>query len=318
MNPEPVDLNLPSKPLPDQAKNTVSPSLANDDVNFINIIHRWQPMGYRVVINLPFVGDDTTPLFALKNGPYIPPCPQYDGRTWNYQQYYQPIYPLPSTISGGEGVTVTRYDNVPPLAGLQWAHRYWRGSMKYRFRCVANFVAQGYVFSSVVRNLVPQELKGTIAAPANLQDTHRFIPGLNSGYRQNQVNSYSMSDLSMFRHIEVEVPFEYPVDFYDQYRALWEMACQIQVDPEGQRFVEPNNGDNFIVLCCRGGITSPQEGAQVVFELEYCPGDDFMMSSNYAFSRHYLEVGNYNDSQFMTDTTIGLQQGLPYTYPTTA
>lgn len=319
MNPEPFDINLSSKPLPNQASSVESSTLSGDDVNFITIIHRWQPMGYRVVINLPFVGDDTTPLFAVKNGPYIPPCPQTNGNAIVFNQLYQPIYPLPSEISGGEGVTVTRYDTVPPLAGLLWAYRFWRGSMKYRFRCVANFVAQGYVFSCVARNLVATELTNTVSTTADIRTTHRYIPGLDVGYRQTQTNSYSMSDLSMFRHIEVEVPFEYPVEFYDQYRALKEMACQINVSSDSSDvFVEPNHGDNFVLLCCRGGITSPQEGAQVVFELEYCPGDDFEATSELAFSRHYLETGNYNNSRFMQDTTITTQMGLPFTYPTTA
>lgn len=320
MNPEPLDLNPSTEPLPSQAPKVDSTSLSGDDINFITIIHRWQPMGYRVVINLPFVGDDTTPLFAIKNGPYIPPCVQSNGYTTVFNQLYQPIYPLPSEISGGEGVTVTRYDTVPPLAGLLWAYRFWRGSMKYRFRCVANFVAQGYVFCCVARNLTPTELSNsTSSPPADIRATHRFIPGLDVGYRQMQANSYSMSDLSMFRHIEVEVPFEYPVDFYDQYRALYELSCQINTTSEvGQRFIEPNHGDNFILLCCRGGISSPQEGAQVVFELEYCPGDDFEATSELAFSRHYLETGNYNNSRFMQDTTISTRMGLPFTYPTTA
>lgn len=323
MNPEPIDIQISSNSLPEQAKSSSSISLKGDDVNFLTIIHRWQPMGYRVVINLPFVGDDITPLFAIKNGPYIPPCPQYftlssgtasfDG----FNRIYHPVYPLPSEESSGTSITVTRYDNAPTLAICSWANRYWRGSMKYRLRSVANFIAQGYVFTSVVRQLYPSELHSVSNAIVNLQTSHRVIPGLEGGARKYQQNSVAMSDLSMYRHIEVEVPYEYPLPFYDQYRALNELENRVRSNGTDPALVtEPNMGDNFIVVFCRGGLASPTAGAQVVYELEYCPGDDFCFTSEFVYSRNGLETGNNNISQHYLGTPPPLNFGLPFTYPT--
>lgn len=324
MNPEPADIQVPSKALPEQAKAVVSPSLASDDVNFLTLIYRWQPMGYRIVINLPFVSDDITPLFAIKNGPYIPPNSQFatldsgSNTALGFQRIYQPIYPLPSEESSSTAVTVTRYDCAPTLAICSWAYRYWKGSMKYRLRSVANFIAQGYVFSSVARQLYASELHYSGTTQPDLRTQHRVIPGLESGFRRYQQNSYAMSDLSMYRHIEVEVPFEYPLPFYDQYRALDELSNRVRnrTVAQGPLVTEPNMGDNFIIVSNRGGMASPTAGAQVVYELEYCPGDDFTFTSEFCFSRAGLEVGNNNISQNYIGTPPSLNQDLPFTYPT--
>lgn len=316
MNPEPIDISPPTKPLPSQSNNFLSSSLPSEDVDFDTIIRRWQPMGYRVTINLPFVSDDITPLFAIKNGPYIPPNEHSVQGAFTYNTRYHPIYPLPAETSAGTSVTVTRYDSAPSLAIASWAYRFWKGSMKYRLRNVANFISQGYIVTSVARQLYPIELHNNPPIVPSLATSHRFIPGLISGYRAYQQNSYSMADLSMYRHIECEVPYEYPLPYYDTYRSLNELTARMRtwVDTDNND-IEPNMGDNFVVVYARGALNSPTSGAQVTFELEYCPGDDFMFSSELAFSRHGLEVGNYNRSNHMTDSVINTTQGLPFTYP---
>lgn len=35
-------------------------------------IKTWQPMGIRVIVNLPFIGDDATPIIFIRANPWIP------------------------------------------------------------------------------------------------------------------------------------------------------------------------------------------------------------------------------------------------------
>lgn len=309
MNPEPEDLDIiPSKPLPEDTTKQDSPALITADVDFITIIQRWQPMGYRIVINLPFVADDINPLFAIQNTPFIFPVAQRRGGTlFTEPRFYSTIFPLPSTLSStSTAVTVTRYDNPPSLAVAAAAFRFWRGSMMYRFRCVSNFVAAGYILFTSAKSLVASQA----VDPATLTNSHRAIQGVDAGAKRFMGNGYVMSDVSMYRHVEMTMPYEYPLPFYDTHRALSEnYAMANGLVPE------INCPDNFIIAFARGGITSPTEGAQVVFELEYAPGADLEFSQEMAFSRHLLEVNNYNNTLNLTQPITA--PILPYTYPQT-
>lgn len=308
MNPEPVDLDItPSKPLPEDTNQQNSTSMVNCDVTFITIIFRWQPMGYRIVINLPFISDDINPLFAIQVTPFIFPIYQRrNGISSAAPSWFSTIFPSPSTLSTTSmAVTCTRYDSPPSLATTAAAYRFWRGSMNYRFRCVSNFVAAGYIIFTTAKSLVASQA----LSPGDLALTHRSIPGLDAGAKRFLGNGYVMSDVSMFRHVELSVPFEYPVNFYDTHRALYEnfqMASSNAVQ-------EINCPDNFVVAFSRGGITSPTEGAQVVFELEYAPGADMAFSSEFAFSRQLLEINNFTITDDLT--TAITAPSLPYTYP---
>lgn len=303
MNPEPEDLIIQTvSKLPDSAQQTTSSSLIDLDVQFITIINRWQPMGYRLTINLPFVADDINPICAIQITPFIPPVKQMNAGS-NFLSaplLFSPVYPLPSTLSSGTAVTVTRYDNPPSLAVAAAAHRFWRGTMKYRLRCVSNFIAQGYVIASVVKGLVAEQ---------NGLTTRRRIQGLDVGMRRFMGNSYIMSDVSMFRHIEIEAPFEYPVQFYDTFRSSFEQFSMFT-----NNAIEINCPDNFVLLSSRGGITSPTAGAQVVYELEYAPGADMEFSTEMAFSSGGLQFNNFNTSNSLVAEFPAT--GLPYTYPT--
>lgn len=310
MNPEPADLDIiPSKPLPEDTAKQDSSALISSDVNFLTIIMRWQPMGYRIVINLPFVADDINPLFAIQNTPFIFPMAQrrvdtYTTSSW----YYSTVYPMPSTLSSTSlAVTCTRYDAPPALAVAAAAYRFWRGSMMYRFRCVSNFVAAGYIMFTSAKSLVASQ----VVTPGNLTNTHRSIQGLDAGAKRFMGNGYIMSDVSMFRHAEMTMPFEYPVSFYDTHRFVEEAAAMAA----GSTVVEVNCPDNFIVAFSRGGMTSPSEGAQVVFELEYAPGPDLEFSQELAFSRHLLEVNNYTITNDLTEPITA--PILPLVYPLT-
>lgn len=309
MNPEPIDISVTSvQSLPEDPKSEDSKLNLISNSDFLTLIHRWQPMGYRVVINLPFVSDDINPLFAIKVTPYIPPVIQRFGEPLGMSgDYYSPIYPSPAVLSATSmAVTVTRYDTPPSLACTAAAYRFWRGAMKYRLRCVSNFAAQGYVIITTAKGLVASELHDQTST---LKNTHRHIQGLDVGAKRWMANGYLMSDISFFRHNEVTVPFEYPVPFFDNFR-----ACQeINVMRNGV-VIEVNCPDNFIVVYNRGGITGSTAGAQVVYELEYAPGDDMEFSSQIAYSRQYLELNNFNISDDLNLPPTAVPN-LPFTYP---
>lgn len=309
MNPEPIDISVVDVPaLPEDSFKDNTISLLNSDTDFLTLIHRWQPMGYRVVINLPFVSDDINPLFAIKVTPYIHPAFQTSITNSSVftNQYFSNVYPSPSTLSSTSvAVTCTRYDNPPTLAAVAAAHRFWRGSMKYRMRCVSNFIAQGYVILVAVKGMVAKQCS---RATQTLKTNHRPIQGIDTSAKRFMCNSYEMSDISFFRHNEVTVPFEYPVPFYDTYRNVLEEIF----DADGESY-ETNCPDTFVVAYNRGGITSPTAGAQVVYELEYCPGDDLTFSQQFLYSRTFLEVNNFNVTSNVIPTLS--DPPFPYTYP---
>ena len=56
--------------LPEQAQ--VAQCSIPRPFGFEHLIHQWQPMGIRVTLNIPFVGNDRDYLFAIRNGPFIP------------------------------------------------------------------------------------------------------------------------------------------------------------------------------------------------------------------------------------------------------
>lgn len=309
MNPEPTDLSVTTvQPLPEDPKSEVSKLNLISNSDFLTLIHRWQPMGFRVVVNLPFVADDINPLFAIKVTPYIPPVMQRRGNVVSLSgQFYSTIYPSPSSLSStSQAVTVTRYDTPPSLACTAAAYRFWRGAMKYRLRCVSNFSAQGYVIITTAKGLVSTELTSNTQS---LATTHRPIQGLDVGAKRWMANGYLMSDISFFRHNEVTIPFEYPVPFFDNVQSLREVMAQLSGG-----IPAINCPDNFLVVYNRGGITGSTPGSQVVYELEYAPGDDMQFFSQIAYSRQYLEINNFNMSND-TNIDFGSQPTLPFTYP---
>lgn len=319
MNPEPGDLSIQAvAPLPEDSKQTDSKHIVDSDVTFITLISKWQPMGFRIVINLPFVSDDYQPLVAVRVTPYIPHVIQDligNGSATAFVldgSLASPVYPNPgTTASTSTAVTVTRYDLPPPLGVAAAMHRFWRGSMMYRFRCVSNFAAQGYVIATLVRGLVATEVNSVTSSAyngSNLMNTHRPIQGMDVGTRRSMCNSYIMSDISMFRHIEIEAPFEYPVPFFDTY---WNNREQIE-QMLGQ-VPEIHCPDNFVTLFNRGGITGSADGAQVVYELEYAPGPDFEFTTEMPFGLPYLEQNNFNVTNDML--TVLPTLALPMTYP---
>lgn len=298
--------------------------------SFEHLIHQWQPMGIRVTLNLPFTGNDQDYLFAIRNGPFVPrmfyqykdsstlaeskpgtptfPDPNkrklttaenYESYAFNNMRNVQHAGKKYSQVQPNESaVYITNYDQPPILASIATMFRKWRGTMHYRIRTIAGFTTQGYIFSTLVRN-----------APAviGVYPTQSYEAGVSRedrSYRESMINSYVMGDTAMFRHFEIQVPFEYPVPFYDQFNWIGNrsrpannfMNVMSDDDPPVPRAMqrirnitnEPH-GDNYILIGLRGKLESSVQNSQITFELEYRAGDDFQFSDPFLpYNMQYL------------------------------
>lgn len=281
--------------------------------SFEHLIHQWQPMGIRVLLNLPFTGNDKDYIFAIRNGPFIPfmnyryvdseiaaspkenaptvpdPNKRFLNSSVGYTSYafnnMRPVIAAGPRIQQVEAdksaVYITYYDQPPTLAGLSTMFRKWRGTMHYRVRVVAGFTTQGYIFASLIRN-VPGILGVFPTQSVTLAPERE-----DESYRESMLNSYIMGDTAMFRHFEFQVPFEYPVPYYDQFAWIGNRSRPARnfISLEGNKNISKLRplhgdpvGDNFILFGLRGRLESSVENAQVIFELEYRAGDDFQFS----------------------------------------
>lgn len=294
--------------------------------DFEHLIHQWQPMGIRVTLNLPFTGNDQDYIFAIRNGPFIPTLfymykdtsaqtelnasgildptkrklttmETYSSYAFNNMRNVIHAGPRYAQIEPNKSaIYITQYDAPPILASFATMFRKWRGTMHYRVRTVAGFTTQGYIFSSLVRN------SPSILGVYPTQNTTPGIQREDKSYRESMINSYVMGDTAMFRHFEVEVPFEYPVPFYDQFNWIANRSrpannFMYRQDDKGEFVVgrvrnirnEPH-GDNFVLFGLRGKLESSVQNSQITFELEYRAGDDFQFADPFLpFNEHYLK-----------------------------
>lgn len=308
---------------------------------FMDVIHQWQPMGIRVKLNLPFTSNDQDFLFAIRNGPFIPllsykykdsskevdkpkgkpvdyskthfsTLEDYDSYAWNNMHPVTHATSLLKYVNAdNSAVYITQYDNPPPLAAFSTMFRRWRGTMHYRIRVVSGFTTQGYIFVSTIKNS-PQ-----IPAVINEFTTTTGPPRQDHSYREAMINSYIMGDTAMFRHFEIQMPYEYPTPYYDQYAWIGKRCRPARyflhykntdVDPPMDTNVttrpiqfEPH-GENYIVVGLRGTLESSVQNSQVTFELEYRAGDDFQFADPFLpFPQFYAYSRAKAGEEFGTD-----------------
>jgi hypothetical protein len=296
------------KPLPEQP--VIPVCNMPRQMSMLNLIYQWQPMGIRVVLNLPFIGNDQDFLFYIRNGPFIPPPPQtrtyvddyYDDNPELYQGLVSSYgannmgavymfasksgpYPDYDDKSKDFPIVMTQYDMPPAISTIAQSFRRWRGDMQYRIRVVAGFATQGYIIVTPLKN---------VYIPIGIYNQFKIRPSIqrqDKSYRYPMMNSYALADTSMYRHIEITMPYDYPTPYYDQY--AW-MARRVVPAPywfpyngtgkppvtpvprSGGIKAEPH-GDNFIGIGLRGNLAATQAGSQIEFELEYrcCEGFQF-------------------------------------------
>jgi len=284
--------------LPEQA--LVAYSQIPRPISLMNMIHQWQPMGIRVTLKLPLISNDQFPLFFIRNGPFIPRWNKVykDTSTNSFppeknrlnvdppavgKEYVQFAFNNTRNVYFGSQnfefpdaappLTITHYDLPPLLSSMAMSFRKWRGDMQYRFRVTANFAVQGYLLTFPIKNqfspiMVYNEYS---SSPPLRLDDYSFRPGMQ--------DSYVQSDASMFRHLEITMPYEYPTAYYDQYqwleRRVSPYACQNYGAGNDSTYIsfEPH-GDNWIALALRG-VLKTTEASTVSIDLEYRACENF-------------------------------------------
>lgn len=275
--------------LPEQAKQPFT-SMPRT-ISILNLINQWQPMGFRIVLNLPYVGDDQNFIFAIRSGPFIPCRLNKGHHDMTYQQgqalftgevvsfAYNNMVPIILPSDKGSAypspskpiVTLTNYDLPPVISTIAQSFRRWRGDMQYRIRVSSGFTTQGYLITTPLKNVM---------SPIGIYDQYKYAPVLNrqdTSFREPMLNSYGLSDTSMYRHTEVTMMYDYPTSYYDQF--AWIAARCVpgnQFLPNGtgalrNGMVTQNTpyGDNWICVGVRGDIASSQVGSQMSFDIEY-------------------------------------------------
>jgi len=283
--------------LPEQSK--IAYATIPRPISMMSLIYQWQPMGIRVTLKLPLIGNDQFPLFLIRNGPFIPmwnhsykdtstntfkpdvvdgnakppvpgPLKQYAfnnmRNVWvGSQNYWYPAAEPPLSLA---------FIDLPPLlSSLSMAFRKWRGDLQYRFRVTANFGVQGYMLTFPIKNQF---------SPIATYDEYGQQPAIrldDYSYRCGMQDSYVLSDASMFRHLEVTMPYEYPADYYDQYewmeRRVSVYACQnAKLDMNSTYISKEPHGDNWIAFALRGALKT-SSASYVSIDLEYRACENF-------------------------------------------
>lgn len=296
----PEQSNLPQTTMPRQ-------------ISILNWIYQWQPMGIRVILNLPFTGDDSDFVFAIRNGPYIP-YPYFNGYEDLDQAGVKSNYPAPVSSFGYNNTravylpyaqgsdypdpskpthTLVHYDLPPIISTMAQSFRRWRGDMQYRLRIVAGFATQGYVIGTTIKNTF---------SPIAIYDEYKVAPHIERqdiSYRAGMMNAYTLSDTSMFRHLEITMPYDYPTSFYDQYAWLARRVCpsiNFSYDTSAKKWTadegflqdEPH-GDNFLAVGIRGNLEAGAAGSQIIFELEYRCAEGFQFADPFFPPTHAVD-----------------------------
>nr|UMO75673.1 MAG: putative capsid protein 3 [Polycipiviridae sp.] len=282
------DQTIEATRLPEQAKVVRLPMLPT--VSITSLIYQWQPMGFRIRVDIPFISDDSGLLFVVRNGPYIPTWYQTKAVTsfvyhWNNCRpifHHTPAWGnSPSVILGqyppkiNSGIIITQHDMPPVLATLAASFRKWRGDMQYRFRVVAGFATQGYLVTMPFKNC---------HWPIGIYNEYSSVPPLirmDRSYREGMINSYVPSDTSMFRHTEITMPYEYPMPWYDQYHWMeqrTEVSGALTEGTKSTKLVIEPCGDNFIGIGVRGSIESQKDKSFIMIEVEYRAMEGFQFA----------------------------------------
>lgn len=309
-----IQLSEPSRLLPEQTP--VLPVSVPRPISFLSIIYQWQPMGIRVVADLPFVSDDSSPLFCIRNGPFIA---DWREGWWDSKGHSIAVgafnmlngvilSPLGGAFVQNFPVHIAYYDSPPLLSQLSRMFRRWRGDMQYRIRVVAGFVTQGYLIIAPIKNT---------SKSLNKFDEYSFQSTLqvtdNLSFRAYMQNAYVMSDTSMYRHVEVTYPYEYPTPWYDQYQWM-ENRVNLELiekdDPHNNTFktytfYEPF-ADNWLGVFFRGALEPTRDSSQITFELEYRAVEGFQFSDPGLLPQnfHYTTSALWDDNLLSFPFTV--------------
>lgn len=267
-------------------------------LSIMDLIYQWQPMGIRIIVNLPLLGNDQDYICYIRNGPFIPRwekeyedmLPDQAGQppgieevttlrqfAWNNMRN---VYTQTFRQGFTSEIHVTQYDFPPIFSNLSLCFRRWRGDIQYRLRTVAGFATQGYIIATPLKNQF---------SPIGIYDEYNNVIPVrrhDNSFRPEMINSYIMADASMYRHLEITMPYEYPVPYYDQYAWMarrvsprtFNTETGIDSSKMHHAFLNEPHGDNFICIGHRGTIAGASAGTQLIFELEYRAVEGFQFA----------------------------------------
>lgn len=254
-------------------ENPTSVRIVDDPEAFeiSDLCRRWQPMGIRVVVKMPYISNEQDPLFAIAVNPFIPPIQS------EVYKYYSPVFPLPNKPTGNVTgsadtipVTVTVYDGPPLLSLLSVCHRFFSGGLRYRIRVISGAFSQGMIVAGLHRGTYGDILWKGGDGSSTLVNNYRHIYNLNASYRTFMLNAYTLSDLSLYRHIEVECPYQLPYPVFNQDKFLGGLSSSTAVQPYSQPM-------DYIIVAARGTMTPTSGTTELIMELEYAGADDFTL-----------------------------------------
>jgi len=262
------------------------PNLSQRDaLSLRNFINKFTPMGWKVVVDLPFLPNSNSALFAVVNTPISPPLQPLDEENWILIKnglrnvLFDPVDGIPEAPAGQyvgiaqipPGISITQYQEPNWLSLLSSNHRYWEGGINYQIRVVSNFITQGYITYTKLRN-VPRTY--------GIYDQYRYAPILHKrdwSALAGQQNSYARTDLSMFRHAEITSPWEYSIPYDQQINGFLKTIGQKDLNS----ITEFQSFDDLIMVYPGSPITSGEAGTQIEFILENCAAPDFNLYEPY-------------------------------------
>lgn len=304
-------------------------------VNTISQIYKWNPTGFRIVLNLPIISDDASPLFYLRAYPFIPHLGEnvyhfgYSESTILFNQFRPIVHPLKYTSAGewagdipiGDGnvppVEFVHY-NLPPLISiLCQGNRRWRGDLHYRFRMASNFGNQGILCAAPLFGIKHGLQAGNFfkyATPMAPYDT---------GYLTDFANSYTYQDASMFRHLEVAIPWQKPYEWEDHY-------ANVNGTLRSAEAYDGSSGNNngglgldpspmvfdFIAMFLRGNLPATSTTNSIIIEVDIKAGENFEFSGECIYPAPYPQMFlDYEKQEFNSGGVLSAILGH-YSVPT--
>jgi len=249
-------------------------------VDWQTLMQQWHPTGYRVSVNLPYISNDRTGMFAIRVNPYIPWLGErvvdvgqrWKNFTWIRHDILSGVPTTGNILTSG--ITISQHSPPPIISSLAYAHRFWKGSMKFRLRVLTDMRASGTLVAFAARNL-----------PRYFGEINPFSSQWNywapdDSYLSWMANSYVESDVSFNRHLEILVPWELPVEWYDQWQMLNSIHSRVsEAYAEGSSLYDRmmQHGDTWLVVATRGVISATTDSTMRI-EIDYALGSDFQFS----------------------------------------
>lgn len=276
------------------------------NVSLRNIIETPVSMGIRVLLDVPFLADDHSPLFLIRVGPSIPLLPsssQTDVASPLYREWISlnPIRPgfRLADLTQHSPITVIQHSQPPAFALHSNYNRGWVGSMNYYIRMTSNTLVTGNLIA------VPFYAYKERLYPFSTVPSLEFIPlGLRYGdLNEGMANSHIPFESSITKNASCTIPYQYPTKYYDNIvmkRRIHDMVAGDVFEPD----TRPHY-DNYIAVYLRGAASATSL-TNLVFEIDYSGGRDFEFVGPVPIPNTIAKVGKGHPSislpPFVPDT----------------